>query len=124
MEEQAVSEVDQFREVAELVRRAKDGLLAAVPGRRGPGAPVAEALASFEEHLRVARSALEGWPGARNQERQALQEAVDGSLRRAEILRLEASPEGYEELYALLGEVLDPLDGVDEVGERLRRASR
>jgi hypothetical protein len=115
------ADLERFREVAGLVDRAKDALLSAVPRRRGPGVPVADALASFEDHLRAARSAIEGWPA--NDERGALKEAIDGSLRRAEALRLEASPEGYEELYALLGEILDPLDAVEGVAGQLRGAS-
>jgi fermentation-respiration switch protein FrsA (DUF1100 family) len=116
-------DVDRFREVAALVDAAKDALLAAVPGRRGPGVPVAEALAAFEEQLGAARAALDDWPASHGGDRLVLEKAIDASLRRAETLRMEASPEGYEELYALLGDVLDPLDAVAEVAERLRRAS-
>jgi hypothetical protein len=106
-----------------LVDQAKEALLAAVPRGRGPGAPIAEALASFEEHVRATRESLEGWPEPLEADRLALEGALDESLSRAEMLRLKASPQGYEELYALLGHVLDPLDAVAEVAERFRRAS-
>jgi hypothetical protein len=115
--------LQRLRHVAGLVDLAKEALLGAVPRGRGPGAPIAEALAAFEENVRAARKSLEGWPPALETERLALEGALDESLRRAEILRLEASPQGYEELYALLGGTLDPLDAVAEVAQRLRRAS-
>jgi hypothetical protein len=112
-------DADRFREVATLVDAAKDTLLAAVPGRRGPGVPVAEALAAFEEQLGAARATLDDWPASHGGDRVVLEEAIDASLRRAETLRLKASPEGYEELYALLGEILDPLDALEDVAGRL-----
>ena len=111
--------LERLRLVAGLADQAKEALLTAVPRGRGPGAPIAEALASFEEHLRVARESLGGWPPAEEAERLALAGALDESLNRAETLRLEASPEGYEELYALLGEILDPLDALKDVAGRL-----
>ena len=103
---------------------AKRSLLAAAPGGRGEGAPLAEALAGFEEHLLAARRSLDGWPPSlAGSERQTTADAIEESLRRAEALRLNASPGGYEELYALLGDALDPLDAMDEVAERLRHGS-
>jgi hypothetical protein len=116
--------VERLQLVADRVDQAKEALLTAVPRGRGPGAPIAEALAAFEGYPRAARGSLEGWPEAEEVERRVIAEAVDRSLLRAEALRLEASPQGYEELYALLGEALDPLDAVAEVAERVRRASR
>jgi hypothetical protein len=109
--------VERIQLVADRVDWAEESLLAAVPRGRGPGAPIAEALAAFEEHLRAARGSLEGWPESQEAERRVLAEAIDRSLGRAEALRLKASPQGYEELYALLGETLDPLDAVAEVAE-------
>jgi hypothetical protein len=109
---------------AALVDAAKRSLLSAVPGGRRAGAPVAEALAGFEEHLRTARSALERWPSGRDEAlRNSCTSAVDESLRRAEALRLKASPQGYEELYSLLGEILDPLVALAESAGRLRGGS-
>jgi hypothetical protein len=104
------------------VDRAKQSLLGAVPRGRGPGVPVAEAVAAFEEGLRAARGALDRWPpAAAEEQRGACRAALEESLRRAEALRLEATPQGYEELYALLGHVLDPLDAFGDVAPRLRR---
>lgn len=60
-----------------------------------------------------------GLPASRGPERQTIADAIDRSSRRVEDLRLRASPQGYEELYALLGEILDPLDALAEVGHRV-----
>jgi hypothetical protein len=109
-----------LRAAARSADRAKEALLAAVPHGRGPGAPLAEALAAFEEHLVAGRRSIAEWPvGTAEPERRAASAAIEESLRRAEALRLNASPEGYEQLYALLGETLDPLDALAEVAERL-----
>ena len=106
--------------IARSADLAKDALLAAVPHGRGPGAPLAEALAAFEEHLTGARRSIAEWPpDSAEQERRDASAAVEESLRRAEALRLNASPEGYEQLYSLLGETLDPLDVLADVAERL-----
>jgi hypothetical protein len=114
--------LEAFRDVAVRVERSKEALLAAVPRGRGEGAPLAEALAAFEDRLREANQSLQGWPaGADVTERRAIADALEQSLRRAESLRLGASPHGYEQLYALLGEILDPLDAVSEAGDRLVR---
>jgi hypothetical protein len=112
--------LDAFRVAATLVGKAKGALLMAVPGRRGSGTPLAEALAAFEEHLHAARRSIGRWtPNAAETERRKTLEAIEEALRRAEGLRLNASPQGYQELYALLGETLDPLDALSEVAERL-----
>lgn len=81
---------------------------------------MAEALAAFEEHLVAVRRSIAEWPPATAEpERLEASAAIEESLRRAEALRLNASPEGYEQLYALLGETLDPLDVLADVAERL-----
>jgi hypothetical protein len=115
----SLESLEPLRLMVEQVDQAKEALLTAVPRGRGPGAPIAEALASFEEYLRAARGSLERRPPAAEAEGRALTVAIDESLRRAEALRLDASPEGYEELYALLGEILDPLDALEDVAGRL-----
>jgi hypothetical protein len=99
------------------VEAAKDGLVAAVPSPRGaPGRPLAEAVAAFEDGLRDARSRLDGWTGGRDDVRRSCMEAIDGSLARAERLRLDAPTLDYEGLVAVLGDLIAPLDafaGVD-----------
>jgi hypothetical protein len=119
-----VRAAESLRKTASEVDRAKDSLLLAVPRRRGPGLPVAEALSAFEDHLRAAETALADWPvGIAGDERDLCVRAVAESLRRSEALRLQASPEGYEELYAALGDVMDPLDALADVGGRLTGGS-
>jgi hypothetical protein len=120
--ERASADVEAaFGSAARWVDRGKDALLAAVPHGRGPRVPVAEALAAFEDDLREAREALDGWPGtSASAERDACRGAVEESLRRAAALRLEATPQGYEELYSLLGHALDSLDVFAEVAGRIR----
>jgi hypothetical protein len=116
--------LDALLLTAGLTDRARQSLLASAPGGRGEGAPLAEALAGFEECLQAARRSLDGWPPSlAGSERQAIADAIEEALRRAEALRLDASPGGYEELYALLGDAMDPLDAMDEVAERLRHGS-
>jgi hypothetical protein len=123
-QDEAHQALDAFLVIAGLTDRAKQSLLAAAPGGRGEGAPLAEALAGFEEHLQAARRSLDTWPASlAGSERKTTVNAIEGSLRRAETLRLDASPRGYEELYALLGDALDPLDAMAEVAERLRHRS-
>jgi hypothetical protein len=98
---------------------AREALLGAVPTRRGPGMPLAESLATFEQGLAFARDVLsERLPGAPDEQRRACLAAIDESLRRAVRLRLEQSPDGYQELYVLLGDILDPLEMFGEVLEQ------
>jgi hypothetical protein len=93
------------------VEAAKAALLAAVPGGRRSGAPLAEALAGFEEGLDEASSLMAGW-----REEQVLPEwevcasALHESALRAEHLRLVLTPEGYEQLYGTLGDLIEPLE--------------
>ena len=115
---------EPFEAAAASVQAAKDALLAAVPRGRTAGAPLAEALAGFEDHLRAALGevAVSGEPEIEEDWRRC-REALSESLRAAERLRLEESPEGYEELYAVLGEILDPLEIFADVERRLQRRS-
>lgn len=109
-----------FRRSLERVEEAKGALLAAVPVRRGTGAPLAEALAGFEFALRAARDEMAGWKTPELEEDWVrCMAALDEASKRAELLRLEATPEGYEELYGLLGDALDPLEAFDEAADRL-----
>src|SRR6266496_2023414 len=89
--------------------------------KRSPTDPPPEASQAI---LALARRSLAEWPPATAEpERRAASAAIDESLRRAEGLRLNASPEGYDQLYALLGEALDPLDALGDVAERLEEMS-
>jgi hypothetical protein len=93
------------------VEEAKAALASAAPRGRSPGTPLAEALATFEEGVHRARSLLPSWrvpevAGEWEECRGALEQSVD----RAERLRLERTPDGYEELYRELGDIIEPLD--------------
>ena len=77
--------------------------------------PLAEALATFDIYLRLAAAALEGPPpvgleGTWARCRDALLESAVA----AERLRTGEPPQGYEQLYGPLAEILEPLDAVVE----------
>ena len=105
-----------------LIEEAKRRLASAAPRGRSPGIPLAEALASFESLIRGARDALPGWRVEdADAEWRACEAGAEESLRRAERLRLEGSPEGYEELYGVLADIIEPLDAFAAALGRLRR---
>jgi hypothetical protein len=116
--------IEAVRETVRAVEGAKDVLAAARPSRRGEGAPLAEALAGFEERLAAAEASMGAW---RTPELEgswsACREALAESRRRAEALRLSASPpSGYEQLYTVLGELMDPLDAFEDPLASVRRS--
>ncbi|SRR6266542_2193466 len=100
-----------FAATVELVEAARAALLTAVPSGRGAGAPLAEALAGFEWRLGVARATMDRWRASPIEPTwQACSAALDDAATRAEHLRLEAMPRGYEELYGALGDLIEPLE--------------
>lgn len=100
-----------FALTVERVEDAKTRLLAAVPGRRSSGAPLAEALAGFEQGLDAASSLMVGWrEEAVLPEWESCASALQEAGARAEHLRLVATPEGYEQLYGTLGDLIEPLE--------------
>jgi hypothetical protein len=110
-----------FALVAAHVEEAKGALLEAVPGPRRPPAPLAPALAAFEEGLRKAREAMSGWvPDEREEVRERCAEALGETARRAEWLRLEAPEMDFESLVLVLGDVMAPLDVFVEAEHALR----
>jgi hypothetical protein len=110
-----------FEAVATHVEAAKEALLAAVPGPRRPPAPLAPALAIFEEEIRRARASLEGWGGAATGEiRATCEAALDEAARRGEWLRLEAPTLDFESLVIVLGDLLAPLDAFVDAERALR----
>ena len=112
----------EFRRTLGRVERARAALVSAAPRGRAVGVPAAEAVASFEAELRAAADLMPGWrhPDAKEAWR-ACDEGLREALRRAERLRLHAAPEGYEHLYALLGDALEPLDVFGPALRRLRQ---
>jgi hypothetical protein len=107
-----------FIRTVERIEKAKAALLAAVPGGRGGGLAPAEALAGFESGLLEARVEMDGWKTADlEMDWERCSAGLLETSRRAEHLRLQASPEGYEELYGTLAFAL-ALDRFDELGLR------
>jgi len=110
---------DRFREVAGLVDEAKATLLLGVPSGRVARLPLAEALAAFEEGLKRAGAAMDGWRAPEVEpEWEACRAAVDEAALRAERLRVRGGPQGYEELAAVLDELLDALEAFGSAGDR------
>ncbi len=108
-----------FQELVGIVEEAKEALVAAAPGRRGAAIPVAEALWAFETGIGDARRRMPEWRTAETEDVWlTCLSALEQSARSAEDLRLGAPPEGYEELYALLAELIEPLDAF---GDAVRR---
>jgi hypothetical protein len=108
-----------FRQVLEIVEQAKEALVAAAPGRRGAAVPVAEALWSFETQIEEARKRMPGWRTARTEDVWlTCLSALEQSAGAAEELRLGAPPEGYEELYARLADIIEPLEAFGDAGRR------
>jgi hypothetical protein len=103
-----------FEDVVGSVEDAKRALVAAVPRGRGAGTPLAEAVAGFESGLRHARERMNDWRvGAVEDQWTACRDALGESLRRSERLRLDASPEGYEELAPIMAELMEPLEAFE-----------
>lgn len=119
--EETASAYGAFRAVLASVEDAKAALASAAPTGRRPGLPLAEAIMGFESGLREARGRMAGWRGRSvvaewDRCRWALEEAG----RRAERLRLGAAPDGYEQLYGALGDLIEPLDAFALARERFR----
>lgn len=118
---QFVVSFEAFRRTVEVVEGAKRALAAAAPGGRSPGAALAEALAAFEEGLREARAGMVEWQAPEVEEAWSeCSAAMDEALHRAERLRLGDVPEGYEQLYGILGDLMDPLDAFARALARFR----
>ena len=110
-----------FRQVLGIVEEAKEALVAAAPGRRGGAVPAAEALWSFEARIEEARKRMPGWRTARTEDFWLLcLSALEQSAGAAEELRLGATPEGYEELYARLADLIEPLEAFGDAARRFR----
>lgn len=109
-----------FTETARTVEEAKIALMSAVPRGR-PGAPLAEALAGYEAGIQAALGSMPAW--SNDAVEACWRSCCDGlreALRRAERLRLQDSPEGYEELVPSIHGLLEPLEAFGEALERFR----
>ena len=117
--------LDAFDASRGTVEEAKAALVATVRMGRVEGIPLAEGLAGFESLLRRAAAGMPAW---RSPDTESAWVACDGavaeSLRRAERLRLEGSPRGYEELIAEVDRLLEPLDAFADAAASLRALAR
>jgi hypothetical protein len=101
----------QFEQTLRHVEEAKALLAAAAPRGRTGGVPLAEALARFEEELGSASRSMPAWRTDEVEEQWlACRSGLAEAERRERDLRLEGSPEGYEQLYSTLGAIMEPLD--------------
>jgi hypothetical protein len=123
---EAVEAFAGFRATLVAVEEARATLMLGVPSGRSPRLPLAEALFGFERGLAEARDRMAGWRGPASAAPEVL-EAWDGceaalreAGRRAERLRVEAGPGGYEELVPLLEDLLDPLGAFEAAAGRFR----
>jgi hypothetical protein len=115
-----------FDELIPSLERAKAALTGSVPGTRLPGRPLAETLSEFEEDLGAVRVLMDGWR-APEVERAWLDASagLDESLELARRIRTEgASPEGFEGLIGLIGDLLAPLEAFDEAAQTFRTLRR
>ena len=111
-----------FLRVLDLVEEAKASLVSAAPTGRPARISLAEALAGFEVGLHAAADAMPAWRSRSTEAswlrcRSGLEEAARG----AEELRLHASPQGYEELVAVIDALLQPLEAFEWAADRFRR---
>jgi len=107
------------------VERAKASLAAAALRGRAQGVPVAEALVGFEAALEEARQSMPAWRTAEVEETWLRCAAgIDEASRRAEALRLGEAPSGYEQLYTVLGDLMEPLEAFAVALNRFRRLRR
>ena len=101
------------------VEEAKSSLASAAPSGRSQGRPLAQAVAEYEHWLAVASRSMSAWPSALEAERETCRRALDEAARRSERLRLEQHPRGYEELYGLLADLMEPLEAFTDPQKRL-----
>jgi hypothetical protein len=110
-----------FRTTVDRMERAKASLVSAAPGQRGSDVPLAEALFGFELGLAEASAGMLAWRVPEVDEAWwRCREGLDEATRRAESLRLEGSPQGYEELAGVLADLLEPLQPFAEALQRFR----
>jgi hypothetical protein len=119
---ETVSAFAAFRAALASVEEAKAALASAAPTGRRAGRPLAEAIMGFESGLRQAREQMPGWrePSVFGEWGECLS-ALEEAGRRAERLRLGATPDGYEKLYGALGELLEPLEAFAKARGRFRQ---
>lgn len=112
-----------FEPIGIAVEAAQRALLTSIPTFRDDGAPLAVALAGFDDHLGDAERALAQW-----QAPEAMRDRVAGAIRTAReeaaTLRLEPNSLVFEALNGRIGDILFPLEEVADLETELREALR
>jgi hypothetical protein len=124
--EELRSALDALRTVVAEIEAAKDTMTRTVPTTRLPGTPLAEALATLEEHLGRARELMPSWRHPEvEDEWLACEAGIDDALGRAAGLRKDP-PElgGFEGLIWAVDQVLEPLEAFEAAAERFRSLRR
>jgi hypothetical protein len=113
---------DAFRGLIPTLEAAKAALTASVPGTRLPGRPLAETLLDFEEGLREVREGMDSWRSPEVEEAwRGASDGLDAALGLAARVRTELpEPEGFEQLIALIGDLLAPLGAFADAADRFR----
>ena len=115
-----------FGELIPVLERAKAALTDSVPGTRLPGRPLAETLWEFETGLREVRARMDGWRAPEVEEQWvAAASGLDAALALADRVRTEAAtPQGFEGLIGMIGDLLAPLDAFEAAAARFRELQR
>jgi hypothetical protein len=114
-----------FRVTLGHVEEAKASLVLSVRSGRIQGVPLAAGLSAFEEGLHRAFGSMPPWRRPETDEDwRRCEQALSDALQRARRLRLERSPEIYEELIGEVGALLDPLEAFADAAARFRSLGR
>jgi len=123
--EELVGAYDRFLAVVEVVESAKEELVAAVPGPRTPGVPLAEALFAFSASLQQATEAMPAWRVPALEERWlACERGIAQASSQADRLRTEAPELGFEALLGVIGDILAPLEEFEGALDRFMELRR
>lgn len=116
----------EFQALVPALERAKAALTESVPGTRLPGIPLAETLIRFEEALRTVRGGMDAWRSPELEDVWLTSSAgLEEALELGERVRLRApEPAGFEDLVALIGDLLAPLEVFGAAAERFRALRR
>lgn len=116
----------EFQALVPALERAKAALTESVPGTRLPGIPLAETLLRFEEELRTVRGGMDAWRSPELEDVWLTSSAgLEEALELGERVRLRApEPAEFEDLVALIGDLLAPLEAFGAAAERFRALRR
>lgn len=114
-----------FRVTLRHVEEAKAALVLSVRSGRIQGVPLATGLSAFEEGLHRALGSMPAWRRSDTEKHwRRCERALSDALQRARRLRLERSPEIYEELIGEVGDLLDPLEAFADASTAFRSLGR